>query len=141
MTDSSGDDLAARLRAVEDRAALHDLLVRYAVAVDSGDTPAGVGGPAIATFLMATMGPGPKPPTTHRVGNVLVTLDGDRANVQSSAIVYGIRGEPLQLRLRGVSYADLCVRTAGGWRIQRRTHSPAWEGAAENVPLTPINPK
>ena len=46
----------------------------------------------------------------------VVNLDGDEADVQSSAVVYGVRGEPLQLRLRGISYRDRFVRTAARFK-------------------------
>jgi ketosteroid isomerase-like protein len=151
-------DLDARLTAIEDRLAIEDVIVRYAHAVDGHDderlaacftddaqatfagVPAGPGGAAIAAFLAATMGGANRPATTHRFTNVAVTLAGDEADVQSSAVVYAVRGEPEQLRLRGVTYRDHFVRTPAGWRIGRRVHSVAWEGAADSVPLTPIRP-
>ena len=155
MTEPS--DLERRVQAIEDRSAIQDVIIRYAVAVDTQDddllascftddatasfagVPAGPGGAAIVAFLVSLRGVvviG----STHRFTNVLITLDGDEADVRSSAVVYGVRGEPLQLRLRGITYRDRFVRTAAGWRIGRRVHSPSWEGAAESVPLTPIAP-
>ena len=145
------DDLATRLGRLEDRRAIEDLLVSYARAVDSRDgkalaacfasdaaatfsgMPAGTGGEAIAEFLLSTLG-APDRPTTHVVSNVGVELHGDRASAISNAVVYGIRGTPEQLRLRGISYHDELLRTSDGWRIQRRTHAVAWEGGAEHVP-------
>jgi hypothetical protein len=32
-------------------------------------------------------------------------------------------------------------RTPDGWRIAKRVHSVAWEGAMESVPITPIAPQ
>ena len=148
-------DLERRVQAIEDRFAIQDVIIRYATAVDSKDdemlascftddatasfagVPAGPGGAAIVAFLASLRGVvviG----STHRFGNIVVTLDGDEADVQSSAVVYGVRGEPLQVRLRGIRDPDRFVRTAQGWRIARRVHSPSWEGAVESVPLTPI---
>lgn len=155
----NGDDLHARLRLVEDRQAIADLLVRYARAVDDGDDErlascftddaeatfagidAGIGGKAIAAFLRAAMGPGARPASTHNLANITVTVRGDEADASSNAVVYGVRGEPPQMRVRGVCYDDLVVRTADGWRIRRRTHRPQWEAAAADVPLTPIEPR
>jgi hypothetical protein len=146
-----------RLRAVEDRFAINDLIIAYATAVDGRDferlgscftddgeasfagVPAGIGGPTIAAFL-ASMSTGGGPPSMHLFTNIAVQLDGDTADVRSHAIVYTIRGEPEQVRLRGLSYHDTCVRTAAGWRIRRRIHSVNWEAGAENVPITPIRP-
>ena len=149
------NELERRVRAIEDRLEIEDVIVRYAIAVDTQDdemlaacftddaeasfagVPAGPGGTAIAAFLASLRG-APIIGSTHRFTNIVVTLDGDEADVQSSAVVYGVRGEPLQLRLRGISYRDRFVRTPAGWRIGRRVHSAAWEGGAENLPLTPI---
>jgi hypothetical protein len=149
------NELERRIRAIEDRLEIEDVIVRYAIAVDTQDdemlaacftddaeasfagVPAGPGGAAIAAFLASLRGV-PVIGSTHRFANIVVTLDGDEADVQSSAVVYGVRGEPLQLRLRGISYRDRFVRTPAGWRIGRRVHSAAWEGGAETLPLTPI---
>ena len=149
------NDLERRVRAIEDRLEIEDVIIRYANAVDFQDdalletcftddatasfagVPAGPGGAAIVAFLVSLRG-APVIGSTHRFGNVVVTLNGDEADVQSRAVVYGVRGEPLQLRMRGITYHDHFVRTEAGWRIARRVHSPSWEGASDNVPLTPI---
>jgi ketosteroid isomerase-like protein len=149
-------DLEARIQAIEDRQAIEDIIVRYALAVDGGDldlvascftddaqasfagVPAGPGGPAIASFLQSLMGTGERPVTLHRFTNVTVDLDGDEAAVRSSALAYALRPGTDQLRLRNVSYRDRFVRTDKGWRIADRVHSVAWEAAADSVPLTPI---
>jgi ketosteroid isomerase-like protein len=149
------NDLERRVRAIEDRREIEDVIVRYANACDFQDdemlgscftddatasfagVPVGPGGAAIVAFLASMRGM-PIIGSMHRFGNVVVNIDGDEADVQSRAVVYGVRGDPQQLRLRGISYHDRFVRTAAGWRIARREHSPSWEGAADSVPLTPI---
>ncbi len=151
-------DLAARIRALEDRNEIQDVIVRYAHAIDEHDNdllvscftddaeasfagvPAGVGGRAIAAFLDSLMGTGPRVPSLHLFTNVVVALDGDQADVRSNAIVYNLRTETARLHLRGISYHDTFVRTPTGWRIRKRVHSAAWEAAADSVPLTPIKP-
>ena len=148
-------ELEERIQAIEDRTAIEDVIVRYAQAVDGHDdellascftddatasfagVSAGPGGAAIAAFLDAAMG-SPRAESTHRVANIAVRIEGAEAHATSSAVVYALRGEPTQLRLRGITYRDDLVRTSAGWRIRRRVHSVAWEGAAESVPLTPI---
>ena len=155
----TNEDLAARLQLVEDRQEIADLLVRYARAVDDGDdeqltscftddadatfagVAAGVGGRAITAFLRSTMGAATRPASTHNIANITVTVRGDEAEATSNAVVYGVRGDPPELRARGVRYDDLLVRTPHGWRIRRRTHRPHWEAAARDVPLTPIEPR
>ena len=153
------EELEARLHLVEDRQEIADLLVRYARAVDDGDdeqlarcftadaeatfagVPAGVGGRAITSFLRSTMGTATRLASTHNVANITVTVRGDEADAISNAVVYGVRGDPPEMRARGVRYDDLLVRTPDGWRIKRRTHRPHWEAAARDVPLTPIEPR
>jgi 3-phenylpropionate/cinnamic acid dioxygenase small subunit len=157
------DDLADRVRAIEDRTAITDLIVRYAEAVDNRDDDllagcftddaqasfAGIavpgrGGPAIVAFLGSLGGDARQAATpmvsSHLFMNVVIELDGDEAEVRSSASVYSVRGEPQQVRVRGIAYRDRVRRTADGWRIAERVHTPRWEGAAESVPLTPIVP-
>jgi 3-phenylpropionate/cinnamic acid dioxygenase small subunit len=157
------DDLAARIQALEDRAEINELIIRYAEAVDNRDNDAlaacftddaeatfagvevpGRGGPAIVAFLNSLGAGAPRPAappkTSHLFMNVVIGLDGDEADVRSSASVYSVRGEPEQIRIRGISYRDRVARTPNGWRIRRRVHSVSWEGAAESVPITPITP-
>jgi hypothetical protein len=153
---ADGPDLEARVRAVEDRLAINELIARYAYAVDGRDddgvaacftddaqasfagVPTGRGGRAIAQFLAESMGGERRPLTTHRFTNVIVDLRGDEADVESSGVVYAVRGEPERLRVRGLTYRDRVIRTEDGWRIRRRIHNVSWEAAADAVPLTPI---
>ncbi len=79
--------------------------------------------------------------TSHLFTNVLINLDGDEAEARSRAAVYSVRGTPEQVRVRGISYRDRMRRTPDGWRIAKRVHSVAWEGAMESVPITPIAPQ
>jgi 3-phenylpropionate/cinnamic acid dioxygenase small subunit len=157
------DDIAARLQALEDRAEINDLIIRYATAVDTRDNDTlaacfaddaeasfggvpvpGRGGPAVVSFLGSLGGGTPQPATpiktSHLFMNVEITLDGDEADASSRALVCSVRGEPEQVRFRGISYDDRMRRTSDGWRIAKRVHSVGWEGAAESVPITPIAP-
>jgi ketosteroid isomerase-like protein len=158
------EEVAARVRVLEDRAAINDLIIRYAEAVDNWDNDAltscftddaeatfagvpvpGRGGAAVAAFLDSLRDGGPPPATpiksTHLFTNVVINVAGDEADARCSASVYSVRGDPEQVRVRGVSYRDRMRRTPNGWRISKRTHSVAWEGAAESVPVTPITPQ
>lgn len=157
------EELAGRVQALEDRAAINDLIIRYAAAVDSRDDEAlaacftddaeasfagvavpGRGGAAIVAFLGSLGGGAARTATpmitSHLFMNVAIELDGDEADVRSSASVYSVRGDPEQVRIRGITYHDRVRRTGAGWRIAQRVHRPIWEGAAESVPLTPIAP-
>jgi len=157
------EELAARVGALEDRDAISRLIIQYAEAVDRRDADLlitcftddaeasfggigvpGRGGKAVAAFLGSVAGTpqqtGIPMKTSHLFNNVVITLDGDEADVRSTASVYSVRGEPEQVHIRGITYHDRVRRTADGWRIARRVHVPHWEGVAENVPLTPIVP-
>lgn len=153
------DDLAARVRALEDRDAITALIIRYAEAVDHHDheslagcftddaeaTFAGVavpgrGGAAVVAFLNSLGGlreTGAPMVTSHLFMNVVIDLDGDEADARSSASVYSVRGAE-RVHIRGIGYQDRMRRTPQGWRIAKMVHSVAWEAAAENVPITPI---
>jgi 3-phenylpropionate/cinnamic acid dioxygenase small subunit len=157
------DDVAARARALEDRAAINDLIIRYGEAVDNRDNDAlaccftddaeatfagvpvpGRGGAAVVAFLNSLGDSGPLATpikSSHLFTNVVISLEGDEADARCSASVYSVRGDPEQIRIRGVSYHDRMRRTSDGWRISKREHSVAWEGAAESVPITPITPR
>jgi hypothetical protein len=59
--------------------------------------------------------------TQHLFTNVVVDLDGDRADVGAEALV--VLGE----RRLGSRYALGLVRTPAGWRIDALTVTPTWD--------------
>ena len=133
MTEPS--DLERRVRAIEDRIEIEDVIIRYANAVDFLDddlletcftddatasfagVPAGPGGAAIVAFLVSLRN-APVIGSTHRFGNVVVTLEGDEADVQS-------RGGCVRSAGRAVAVADARhhlprpFRTDRGWVAHR----------------------
>lgn len=136
-------DARAALEELAARAAIHDVILRYARGVDRRDfelvaacfTPDAtvdygdffrgeVGGliPAIATGLAAFA------TTMHLIGNHLVELDGDRATSETYAVAHH-RGDsaakPFDLVI-GVRYLDALGRAQGHWRIARRTVEYVW---------------
>jgi 3-phenylpropionate/cinnamic acid dioxygenase small subunit len=133
------------LQALLDRAAIHDLLLRYARGVDRRDlalvascfTPdcayegalgRGSIGDALALLEVAM---GRYERTLHFVGNQLVELDGDRARSETYAVAYhGLPGG--RLYVTAVRYLDELVRHDGGWRIARRTVTREWERTEEH---------
>jgi 3-phenylpropionate/cinnamic acid dioxygenase small subunit len=66
--------------------------------------------------------------TQHMIGLPLIRLSGNRASVRTMLFNpmrrAGEGGE--QLFFIGASYVDDLVRTAQGWRIQRRCEADAW---------------
>ena len=126
-----------------DRAAIHDVLVRYAQSVDRRD----------ATLMTACFTPDAHadygyfkgdPPTfidaictgvaryantMHFLGNQLVELAGDRASVETYAVAYMRRddaGTSWDL-VQGLRYLDDLERRAGEWHIHRRVLKVEWE--------------
>lgn len=150
----SSPDLAARIRRLEDRAELQDLVIRYFVAADDDDVETlagtfadgaeflasgfscGTGRDAIVEFIRSdrrNMGV-----TVHTRDYTLLSfpeLDADRAT--------GITGAHLELARGGttlfgaVRYLDDFVRTADGWRFARREmvtiHVGDWRDVATSL--------
>ena len=76
------------------------------------------------------------PPTfrssIHVLANATITLDGDRADADTSAVAHlliddGRAGSPGTVVTRGLRYVDELVRLPVGWRITRRRHIPLWQ--------------
>ncbi|GIG88549.1 nuclear transport factor 2 family protein [Plantactinospora endophytica] len=67
--------------------------------------------------------------TQHLATDVLVDLDGDRADVTANLLVaFFPSGQtfPSALRLVGLRYAFGALRTAEGWRFTRADVTPLW---------------
>ncbi|MDO8212567.1 nuclear transport factor 2 family protein [Conexibacter sp. CPCC 206217] len=145
MGERSNDELGRRLRRLEDRAELHDLVVRYFFACDDDDWDAlsevfsndaefaGAFGRDQVVEVMAEsrseMGP-----TIHTPDGILFTFDeGD------DDVAHGVIGAHWELSVDGrtlygaVRYEDEYVRERGSWRIRRRSHRVAHIGPWEEV--------
>jgi ketosteroid isomerase-like protein len=146
-----------------DRAAIQDVIIRYANALDRRDyegvascfTPGATavyggvrlepGVDGIVRFLKQLRpGTEERHPGTHLAANLLITLEGDEARAESYVIAYSVPPEEpagAPIKMRGVRYRDGLVREPDGWKIADRVHSVDWEGAVANVPITPIQPQ
>jgi hypothetical protein len=135
--------IEARLRLVEDRQAIHDVIVRYCRGVDRSDPDLvlaafhddaidnhfGVVLPfreAVGTLKAARGGGGSPPSKTtsmHNICNVLIEVDGDIARCESYVIVI-VRipreGGAIDWMHAG-RYVDRFERRNGEWRIAYRT--------------------
>ena len=135
--------MEARLRLVEDRQAIHDVIVRYCRGVDRSDPDLvlsafhddaidnhfGVVLPfreAIGTLKAARSGawsPPSKTTSMHNICNVLIEVDGDIARCESYVIVI-VRipqdGGAIDWMHAG-RYVDRFERRNGEWRIAYRT--------------------
>jgi hypothetical protein len=140
MTDEA---IEARLRRIEDRQAIHDVIVRYCRGVDRSepdlvlaafhddaiDNHFGVVLPfreAIGTLKAARAGsetPPSKTTSMHNICNVLIEVDGDVARCESYVIVV-VRipqdGGAIDWTHAG-RYVDRFERRNGDWRIAHRT--------------------
>lgn len=147
-----GDHLAW----LADRADVHDLLARYAWAIDTWDagaaaacfTPDGVlrrgdgelvarGREALLELFgrgrsggrFGTMGDGELVAVSHTIGSVLVEPVGEgavRARSGCTATALARHPDGDRVHLHGIRYDDELRRTEVGWRIASRTHHVDW---------------
>jgi hypothetical protein len=148
---------------LSDRAEIHDVIVRYANALDRRDydevascftldATAVYGGislepgvDGIISFLKQLRpGTEERHAGTHLAANLLITLDGHHASAESYVIAYVVPADEVAgapLKMRGVRYRDRLVRQPEGWRIAHRVHTVDWEAAVANQQITPIQPQ
>lgn len=65
--------------------------------------------------------------TQHLNTDVLVNLDGDRAEVHTQQLVYFYRRGAAPHRTAGVQARYTATRTPVGWRLARARISPLWQ--------------
>lgn len=136
----------AAVRALLDRAAVHEVMLRYARGVDRRDldevaacfTPDAVydgalSGSTIGDALARLREVMERYTSTlHFVGNVVVELAGDTAACETYAIAYHrLRAAPRQQRVVAVRYLDALERREGRWLIVRRVVRREWERSEE----------
>ena len=130
------------LRALVDRAAIHDVLLRYARGVDRKDlslvascfTPDAAYEGSLARgdigHALEALGTAMAryQTTMHLMGNQRIDLDGDRARCETAAVAFHRQGADGGLRdlTVGVRYVDDLVRRDGAWRICRRVARVEW---------------
>jgi ketosteroid isomerase-like protein len=147
-------ELAARLRRLEDRSEIADLMSRYAegvrlgsaeemaacftddAAIEYGSGAVERGRDQIAAYFAAMLEPAASPlafderlASSPLVSNVVVELDGDSAHCGSTVLALhaGARDGRAFVVARGTRNEDELVRTAAGWRIRRRVHTSSWQ--------------
>ncbi len=131
------------VRQLADRAAIQDVLLRYARGVDrrdldlvsscflpdasyEGALASGTIRDALARLRerMARY-----EATMHFIGNQLVEVQGDTASSETYAVAYHRLAEEgiAKLFTVGVRYLDELVRGGDGWRIRRRVVKREWQ--------------
>ena len=139
--ESSKPDEATRLLA--DRAAIQDVLLRYARGVDRRDldlvascfTPNAAYEGALACGTIADAlarlrdRMARSESTMHFIGNQLIEINGDTASSETYAIAYHrlTEGAEAKLLTVGVRYLDELTREGDEWRIHRRIVKMEWQ--------------
>jgi 3-phenylpropionate/cinnamic acid dioxygenase small subunit len=134
---------------MDDVAEVQALVTRYAWAVDDLDPDAVVacfapgarmrfvstgvvveGHEAIRSFFASALGaPTATRASTHLMGNMsVVPRSADRVEARTAAVVYHVDGDAASIAVRGITYTDVCVRTAEGYLFEEREHHLRWTG-------------
>jgi uncharacterized protein (TIGR02246 family) len=146
--------LAERLRALEDREAIRDLIARYGPLADSGQAEAvaalfaedgiyavGGMGEAQGRGAIAALISGPVHQSlmadgcAHVLTNPAITLEGDRATVRSHSIVFRHEdGEWAPVRVAANRWE--LARASEGWQVTRRDNALLDGSAAARLLLS-----
>jgi ketosteroid isomerase-like protein len=136
------DALERRMRMLEDKEEIRQAIYSYAHGTDRcqrdqiraayhddavDDHGSFSGGPDEVADIIAANSSGALN-SQHHVGNVLIELDGDTANVESYFIACQLRevDGATYTRFRAGRYLDRFERRAGQWRIARRMVVEDW---------------
>lgn len=132
------EELVRRVQALEDELAIHRLIVRYGLAVDTGDaeraaelftedTVYDVDGPlrmegreAVRAMVRGARHQAMLPNCAHQIGPAIVELDGDRAVATGYSRVYLRKNAGIEIYRVSFNRWEL-ERRAGEWQIARRT--------------------
>lgn len=150
---------AANPQQLVDRIEITDLVNRLGVALDEGHfddlrsllaedatvrTPGGTSEGREAVVAQASRNHPPEQPIQHVITNLLVDLDGARANARANLVVYfgPLAGAPdsavppappVEYTTGEVYHYDL-VRTSDGWRFSRIRTTPLWRSGTPFPP-------
>jgi hypothetical protein len=141
-TDAAGRSLEAAVRELLDRAAIRDVLMRYARGVDRADldlvagcftTDAAYEG-ALAKGDISTALPALRAArarfasTMHFMGNQLIELAGDSASCETYAVAYHrLHDESDRALVVGIRYVDDLIRRDNRWLIRKRQAILEWQ--------------
>ena len=148
MASDRTDDVSGRLRRLEDRNEIAELMYRYAEGVRAGSAEAMAAcfsddasidyGQDVRRGRLEILGyfsqqleslAHDRLASTPVVGNLTIDLDGDGARCESTVLaIHALRREGRDIVIvRGTRNDDDVVRTDEGWRIRRRVHSTLGE--------------
>ncbi len=132
--------MAMTLQDLVDRAAIHDVLLRYARGVDRRDLALvascfrpdaayeGTLGHGTVADALAALGPAMAryARTLHVLGNQTIELAGDSAESETYALAHHVLVDGRH-RVVAIRYCDHLVRDGETWRIARRVVHREWE--------------
>ena len=152
----------ATLQQLVDRNEIADLVHRLGVVLDDGKfddlralltedasvrTPGGTAEGREAVIAQARRNHPPKQPIQHVITNILVDLNGARAQARANLVVYfgppaGTPNSPVPVAppveyTTGEVYQYELVRTSEGWRFSRIQTTPVWRSG---TPFRPPQP-
>jgi len=131
------------VKALDDRAEITDVLVRYAEGLDRRDLQAvrSCFAPRVqAEYAGVVLDPGVDAliehvsvvstfvGSMHFIGNIVARIDGDAAHSTCRCVAYVLLDGPdgIRLFMRGLTYEDRWERLSEGFRITQRRHVPEW---------------
>jgi hypothetical protein len=147
-----------QLQVLLDRAAIHDLLLRYCRGVDRCDAdmirstyhPDSYddrgywrgNGHDFATFITQRLSDA-NSATTHSVTNILADIDGDTATSECHVRATLVRRNEPVIDVIGARYLDRLERRSGSWRISHRAVILDWrtseDGQQSDAPFPTEN--
>lgn len=155
------EELRARLDRVEAELAVHRTIVRYGLAVDSGDAEAAMalftpdcvyevkavdtgrrkssggslvmrGREAVGEMVAGANHQSLLPNAAHTIGPAVVAVDGDEANATGYSRIYHREGEDFRLFRLGMNHWKL-VRRDGRWLIHSRMSQAIGESDVQEL--------
>ncbi len=163
MPGELSSDERIRLRQLEDRSAIEDVVNRYGqgirqndaalisscftdeATIDQGHGRYLRGHDAILTFYSDKASNAASPTNTFSkwvistpfISNILISLDGDTAHCESMCLTVhaGYKDQSGTIIMRGAENIDELIRTHEGWKIQHRHHPVWWDFEVQGRPL------
>jgi hypothetical protein len=140
---------SAALQTLQDRAAIHDLHVRYFQGIDASDrmqvrscftadieahyhgrpSVRGIDALIESIAIWSKHASGELKISTHFMGNLIYKrLEADVAETEINALVFLVQTTPPpdHVAMRSIRYLDRLVRDDEGWRIRERLHTLDW---------------
>lgn len=113
--------------------------VDHAVLSFNGGAVVHEGIEAIGRVYAEALGDGPGSngtSTTHLTSNIVVDVSDDGQTAEATVKVVAFLQRDDVIRVRGLQFDDIAVRTAEGWRFRGRRHRVHWQS---EIPATAVS--